>query len=168
MSSSTDLQLQLRPPAALPPRAAEQVLAALDERDVSAGGLWNAGPGMWQRYDVAWDGPAGMRGSAELVGSVAIMHGRPHRGEVAVYKASITTRGRALGWTPERLCDEALAFAGLSLASCPREGDDASAVSVPEQRSAREILRTNLSELRKTDLKNLLTADVRELLRPPA
>lgn len=160
-------ELLLRPAAVLSAEAAERVLAALAAADVSCGGVWNASHGVWQRYDRPWNGPGGMRGDAQLVGSVAVTHDQPRRGEIAIYKCSLTAHGLALHVSAEAICDEALAAAGVRIASCPREGQDAER-GVPAQRSAREILRTNLGELRKSDLRALLTADVREIVRASA
>jgi hypothetical protein len=159
-------ELVLRPAAVLAADQAERVLAALASADVSRGGVWNASHGVWQRYDRPWNGPGGMRGDAELVGSVAVTHDQPRRGELAIYKCSLTPHGLALRISAESICDEALAVAGARIATCPRQGEDPSALSVPAQRSAREILRTNLGELRKSDLRALLTTDVREIVRP--
>jgi hypothetical protein len=159
--------LVLRPVAVLPEVLAVRLVDALHAQDVSRGGTWNAGPGVWQRYDRPWDGVGGSRGTAELVGSVAVTLDRPHRGELSIYKVSLTRHGLAMRWTPERLLDVTLSEVGLTGMTCPREGDDA-ALAVPMQRSAREILHTNLSELRGSDLRRLLHADVRELVRPQA
>jgi hypothetical protein len=166
MLTVTTNELVLRPAAVLSADAAETVLAALAAADVSRGGVWNASHGVWQRYDRPWNGPGGMRGDAELVGSVAVTHDQPLRGEIAIYKCSLTPHGLALRVSAEAICDEALAAANLRISSCPRQGDDAYAIGVPAQRSAREILRTNLGELRKSDLRALLTTDVREIVRP--
>lgn len=75
---------------------------------------------MWQRFDRAWDGPNGSRGTAHLVGSIAVIYDEPRRNEITIYKASITPWGAENGWTVERLCGDALAWAGLTLATCPR------------------------------------------------
>src|SRR4051794_33207802 len=80
-------EASIRPAAILPIDAATQIVSALEKLDVSKGGVWNATPGVWQRYDRSWDGPAGSRGTAELVGSIAVVYDRPRRHEITVYKA---------------------------------------------------------------------------------
>lgn len=110
----------IRPAAVLEARAATQVLTALRSEDVSTGGVWNASASVWQRYDRPWNGVGGTRGDARLMGSVAVMYDTPARHEVTIYRVTITPAGGDMGWSVEALCDDALKFAGLTLASCPR------------------------------------------------
>jgi hypothetical protein len=110
----------IRPAAVLEARAATQVLTALRGDDVSTGGIWNASASVWQRYDRPWNGVGGTRGDARLMGSVAVMYDTPARHEVTIYRVTITPAGGSMGWSVEALCDDALKYAGLSLASCPR------------------------------------------------
>jgi len=110
----------IRPAAILDERAASQVLQQLRRLDVSAGGVWNATSSLWQRYDSPWDGVGGTRGDATLLGSIAVMYDSPHRHEITVYKVSVSPHGLAQGWTVESLCDDALIWAGLTIATCPR------------------------------------------------
>lgn len=93
---------------------------ALEEQDVSAGGVWNAAPGLWQRYDKPWDGIGGLAGSARLVGTIGTTYGTPTRYEITIYRATVSGHGLETGWTVESLCDDALRFGGLTLAACPR------------------------------------------------
>jgi len=110
----------IRPAAILDERAGAQVLQQLRRLDVSAGGVWNATSSLWQRYDAQWDGAGGTRGQAQLIGSVAVMYDSPHRHEITIYKVTVTERGLGQGWTVESLCDDALIWAGLTMANCPR------------------------------------------------
>ena len=110
----------IRPSAVLLEGAARMVLAELEYRDVSRGGLWSASSGLWQRFDVPWDGVGGTRGSAKLVGTIAAVYGTPGKYDITIYRVTTTDHGRDIGWDVERLCDEALQHAGLTLASCPR------------------------------------------------
>lgn len=110
----------IRPAAVLDARSAHQVLVELRRHDVAAGGLWNATSSLWQRYDHAWDGAGGTRGQAHLMGSVAVVYDSPHRHAITIYKVTITEQGVIQGWTVTTLCDEALAYAELTLDSCPR------------------------------------------------
>lgn len=150
----------IRPAAVLPIEAATRIVTALESLDVSRGGVWNATAGVWQRYDKPWDGPAGSRGNAQLVGTIAVIYDRPRRNEITVYKATLTAAGRLQGWTTDKICDDALAYADLTLASCPRD-------SLAEP-PATDPFRTSLPKQRS--LSELLTTDVRDLLRrrPPA
>lgn len=110
----------LRPSAVLDQLAARQVVAELEYRDVGRGGVWNASPGLWQRYDKPWDGPLGSRGTAQAVGTIGAVYGTPGKYDITIYRVTVTQHGLAAGWGVERLCDDALQHAGLTLASCPR------------------------------------------------
>jgi hypothetical protein len=110
----------IRPAAVLREQEAARVQAALEERDVSRGGEWNVGPGLWQRYDRPWDGEGGMTGTARLIGTIGVVYGSPSRYEITIYRVTVTAAGADQGWSVASLCDDALAFAGLTLADCPR------------------------------------------------
>jgi hypothetical protein len=155
-------EASIRPAAILPIDAATRIVAALEKLDVSRGGTWNATPGVWQRYDKPWDGPLGSRGGAELVGSIAVVYDRPRRNEITVYKATLTAAGRLQGWTTDAICNDALSYAGLTLASCPRDelaappSSDPFRNAIPRQRTFAELLNTDVRELLNTDVRDLL------------
>ena len=48
------------------------------------------------------------------------MYDSPARNQITLYRVTLTAAGSAAGWTVDRLCDDALSWVGLSLASCPR------------------------------------------------
>jgi hypothetical protein len=110
----------IRPAAILREVEARRVVAALTNLDVSDGGTWNITPGVWQRYDKPWDGASGMAGSAKLIGTIGSTYGAPTRYEITLYRVTVTAHGAELGWTTDSLCDDALGYAGLTLASCAR------------------------------------------------
>ena len=114
------LEQVIRPSAVLSEASAASVLRALNDRDVSHGGVWNATSSVWQRYDRAWNGLGGMRGTAQLVGSIAVIYDQPTRHQITIYKVTITSYGASKGTSVESLTDEALRSAGLTLASCAR------------------------------------------------
>ena len=114
------LEQVIRPSAVLSEAAAITVLRALNDQDVSRGGIWNATSSVWQRYDRPWNGPGGMRGSAQLIGSIAVIYDRPVRHQITIYKVTITSFGASKAVTVESLTDEALKAAKLTLANCPR------------------------------------------------
>jgi len=120
MGTTLELERILRPAAVLPEAAAAQIVSQLERHDVSSGGIWNASATLWQRYDQPWDGFAGGRGTAQLIGSIAVVYDSPSRHMITIYKVSLGDIAAGLGWTVERLCDDALAWAGLSLQNCPR------------------------------------------------
>jgi hypothetical protein len=110
----------IRPAAVLRQQEAQLVVDALTALDVSTGGPWNINPGLWQRYDHAWDGVGGMAGTAKLVGTIASTYGAPTRYDITIYRVTVTEHGHKLGWTVDLLCNEALGYAGLTLATCTR------------------------------------------------
>jgi len=112
----------IRPSAVLPEAAVRAVLVEMALRDVNAQGRWHARPAEWRRYDRPWPAPGEQadRPEANLLGSIKVAYGTPTRYEITIYRATITAAGTQQGWTVERLCDEALGFGGLTLATCPR------------------------------------------------
>jgi hypothetical protein len=121
----------IRPAAVIPDAAATRIVAQLSVYDVSRGGLWNASPTVWQRFNVPWDGVGGTRGSAVLVGTIAVAYEMPVRHHITIYRVTITEQGAEQGWSVEQLCDEALGFGGLTLDVCPRAELAAPPVSDP-------------------------------------
>jgi hypothetical protein len=110
----------IRPAAIIPEDAGREILAYLAFRDVRMGGLWWAEPSAWKRFDRPWNGADRGPGTAELLGTLQIIHGMPTRYEITLFRATITLAGRQLGYSVTSLCDEALAYGGLTLATCPR------------------------------------------------
>jgi hypothetical protein len=115
-----DVSHVIRPAAVLRRLEGERVLTALARLDVADGGVWNTNPGLWQRYDKPWDGVGGMAGTSKLIGTIGTTYGAPTRYDITLYRVTITTHGAELGWTVEAICDDALGYAGLTLASCSR------------------------------------------------
>lgn len=119
MYDEGDITEVIRPSAILNEEAARAVLGELSLNDARAGGLWLAEPSNWRRYDRPWDSPDN-EGSSVLVGTIQVMYGTPTRHEITVYRATVTGAAAAAGWSVTLLCDDALQYAGLTLASCPR------------------------------------------------
>jgi hypothetical protein len=117
---TAELSRIIRPAAVVPAAAAAKIVAELTSRDVSNGGVWNATATLWQRYSEAWDGPGTTRGSAFLVGTIAVAYETPVRHHITIYRVNVSEAGSELGWTVDQLCDEALSYGGLTLAACPR------------------------------------------------
>lgn len=109
----------IRPSAVLPEVEAKAVLSELARRDARGGGRWTSTPSVWERYDRPWTRPTAP-GDAHLVGSIHVVYDSPLRYQITIYRAVITVHGHDQGWTVDALCDEALGFAGLDLATCPR------------------------------------------------
>src|SRR3954469_5182413 len=109
----------IRPAAIVPEEAARAILAELRGRSVEANGCWVATAQRWSRYD----GP-GIDSNGDplgqLLGVIEAVYGASTRYEVTLYRVTVTPVGTAAGWTIESLCDEPLAYGGLTLASCPR------------------------------------------------
>ena len=109
----------IRPAAIAPEESARSILVELALRDVQNGGVWQSEPSLWSRYDRSWEG-YGSRGGAELLGTMQVAYGTPTRYEITIYRVTVTRFGTEQGWTTESLCNEALGFGNLDLASCPR------------------------------------------------
>jgi hypothetical protein len=110
----------IRPAAVIPQEAARTILMALALRDVRVGGQWEAEPSVWRRFDKSWDGVNDTPGSAELIGTIQVAYGVPTRYEITIFRATITRLGNERGWGVRDLCDEALGYGQLTLATCPR------------------------------------------------
>ncbi len=110
----------IRPAAILPEAAARAVLAELSLQDVRAGGWWYAEPTVWRRYDRPCAQGEDLPPEMSLLGSLHVTYGTPTRYEITIYRVTVTEPGTRAGFTVESLCNEALGFAGLDLATCPR------------------------------------------------
>ena len=110
----------IRPAAIVPEASARLVLVELAMRSVDAGGLWDAKPALWQRYDRPRDPNDVTPIESHLIGTMQVAYGTPTRYEITIYRATLTRLGTAAGWTVDALCDEALGYGGLTLATCPR------------------------------------------------
>src|SRR6476469_9604546 len=102
--------------------AARAILMQLALRDVRLGGLWDTEPALWRRFDRSWDNGSTNEATepSQLLGTIQVAYGVPTRYEITIFRATITRVGTEQGWTVEGLCDEALAYGDLSLATCPR------------------------------------------------
>jgi hypothetical protein len=109
----------IRPAAIVPEDAARTILAELRLRSIEMNGCWVATAQRWSRYT----GPgvdSNGHPLGELVGVIEAVYGASTRYEVTLYRVTVTPVGTATGWTIDSLCDEPLAYGGLSLATCPR------------------------------------------------
>ena len=109
----------IRPSAVLPEAAARAALVEMALLDVRGGGVWDASPSLWRRYDRPW-ASSESPGDALLIGSLQVAYGVPTRYAITISRATVTSFGDQAGWTVESLCDEALGFGGYTLADCPR------------------------------------------------
>jgi hypothetical protein len=110
----------IRPAAVLSGAAASQVSEALRARDVRAGGRWHVEPGCWRLYEQPWERRNRNAVTTGIIGSIQVAYGTPTRYEITIFRATITLFGVRNGWSVTSLCDEALGYAGLTLATCPR------------------------------------------------
>jgi hypothetical protein len=88
--------------------------------DVRVGGLWQADPAVWRRFDRPWDGEDGGPGSAGLLGTIQVAYGVPTRYEITIFRVTVSQLGDESGWSVSSLCDEAIGYGGLTLETCPR------------------------------------------------
>ena len=109
----------IRPAAIVPEEAARAILVELSLNSVHSGGVWRAEPSRWNRYDRPWVSTEDP-GDSCLLGSIQVAYGTPTKYEITIYRVSITRRGTEMGFTVQRLTNEALGHGDLSLADCPR------------------------------------------------
>ena len=107
----------IRPAAVVPERAARVIMEWLRAHDVTDGGCWLHDISCVQRFSGPFDGLAGMRGTAVLLGSIHMVW---DRWNATIFRANVTEPGVRAGLTVTSLCDQLLAVAGLSLETCPR------------------------------------------------
>jgi hypothetical protein len=110
----------IRPAAVLMEESAKRILIGLSEDDVHTGGLWWTTTGIWRRYDQPWPEGTDEPGEAVHLGTISCVYDSPQRYSVTIFRASITPEGIEAGWNVDALCDDALRYADLTLASCPR------------------------------------------------
>lgn len=110
----------IRPAAVLMEEAARKILAGLAENDVHNDGHWWTTTGVWRRYDRPWAEGSDEPGDAVHLGTISCVYDSPQRYSVTIFRASITPEGITAGWSVDGLCDDALRYADLTLASCPR------------------------------------------------
>jgi hypothetical protein len=110
----------IRPAAVLSAAAASLVGDALRMRDVNSGGCWHVEPGCWRLYEQPWERRNRNAATTGVIGSIQVAYGTPTRYEITIFRATITLFGVRHGWSVTSLCDEALGYAGLTLATCPR------------------------------------------------
>lgn len=110
----------IRPAAIVHEEVARLVVGELALRDVRAGGNWRATPTLWQRYEREAQPGEDTPPETELIGTIQVAYGTPTRYDITIYRATITRLGQDHGWDVTKLCDEALSFGGLDLATCPR------------------------------------------------
>jgi hypothetical protein len=110
----------IRPAAVLSASAASLVTEALRARDVNRGGRWHVEPGCWKLYEQPWERRDRNAANTGVIGSIQVAYGTPTRYEITIFRATITLFGVRHGWSVNALCDEALSYAGLTLATCPR------------------------------------------------
>lgn len=115
------LDLVIRPGAVIDDRSARKIADWLALVDVGKGGHWVAGANVWQRFDQPWNGEGGMRGTAQHVGSIFITFNAPASYYVTLHRVTITEAGGLQGWTVDKLANEVLQFADLTLETCPRD-----------------------------------------------
>jgi len=97
------------------------VLDGLMKDDVRSGGRWHAEPGCWRLFERPWKGRDERSAEAAgLIGSIQVAYGMPTRYEITIFRATVTVAGTRAGYTVESLCDAALGYADLTLATCPR------------------------------------------------
>ena len=101
----------IRPSLVVAEREARELLAAVREQDVRAGGCFRAGPAGVE----VWSSPFTGAVESMLVGSVDWTYDTPVRHYVTIYRAMVTAAGVAAGESTSSVLERVLALAGLPL-----------------------------------------------------
>ncbi|HEV8651762.1 MAG TPA: hypothetical protein VG276_20780 [Actinomycetes bacterium] len=119
---------RVRPALIFTEEQAAKLLRAAEARDVTARGVFSAGPAGVQVWSEPWNGEAGTRGSSVHLGSVDWTYNTPARCYITVYRCMVTAEGRARGLEVEDVLKQVLDLVGLSI-----DGVRANLHTPPEQ-----------------------------------
>ncbi len=108
------LSSHVRPALVLAERETREVLAAAARQDVGVGGRFSAGPAGVQMWDGPFDGPNGLHGSAQHLGSVDWSYDTPAKHYSTIYRVMVTQAGVDAGETTLSILTAVLQLAGLS------------------------------------------------------
>ena len=108
------LSSHVRPALVLAERETREVLAAAARQDVGVGGRFSAGPAGVQLWDGPFDGPNGLHGSAQHLGSVDWSYDTPAKHYSTIYRVMVTQAGVDAGETTLSIMTAVLPLAGLS------------------------------------------------------
>ena len=108
------LASHVRPALVLAERETREVLAAAARQDVGVGGRFSAGPAGVQLWNGPFDGPNGLHGSAQHLGSVDWSYDTPARHYSTIYRVMVTRAGVDTGQTTLSILTTVLELAGLS------------------------------------------------------
>lgn len=120
------LASHIRPALVLPERATRALLDAAAREDVGHGGHFAAGPAGIQVWSGPFNGPAGSKGDALLLGSVDWSYDTPSRHYATIYRAMVTQEGVDRAESTASVLARVLALTGLSV-----EGDRLSLACPP-------------------------------------
>jgi hypothetical protein len=96
-----------------PEELAARLLRAAEAEDVTAGGVFSAGPAGVQVWSEPWNGEGGTRGTSLQLGSVEWTTNSPTRRYVAVHRCLVTQEGRNRGLEPSDVLERVLGLVGL-------------------------------------------------------
>ena len=108
------LASHVRPALVLAERETREVLAAAARQDVGVGGRFSAGPAGVQLWNGPFDGPNGLHGSAQHLGSVDWSYDTPAKHYSTIYRVMVTQAGVDAGQTTLSVLSVVLELAGLS------------------------------------------------------
>jgi len=108
------LASHVRPALVLAERETREVLAAAARQDVGVGGRFSAGPAGVQVWDGPFDGPNGLHGNAQHLGSVDWSYDTPAKHYSTIYRVMVTQAGVDAGQTTLSVLTVVLELAGLS------------------------------------------------------
>jgi hypothetical protein len=106
---------RVRPALVFPEGQANRLLRAAEAEDVTAGGVFSAGPAGVQVWSEPWNGDGGTRGSSVHLGSVDWTSNTPTRLYITVHRCMVTQEGRNRGLEAADVLKRVLDLVGLPI-----------------------------------------------------
>ncbi len=106
---------RVRPALVFPQEEATRLLMAAKAQDVTAGGVFSAGPAGVQVWSEPWNGEDGAMGTSVHLGSVDWTYNTPTQFYITIYRCMATREGHARGLEAADVLKEVLDLVGLPI-----------------------------------------------------
>jgi hypothetical protein len=106
---------RVRPALVFPQEQASRLLKAAKAQDVTAGGVFSAGPAGVQVWSGPWNDEGGTKGSSVHLGSVDWTYDTPTRFYITIYRCMVTQEGSNRGLEVADVLKRVLDLVGLPI-----------------------------------------------------
>jgi hypothetical protein len=106
---------RVRPALVFPQEEAGRLLKAAKAQDVTAGGVFSAGPAGVQVWSEPWNTEGGTRGESVHLGSVDWTYNTPTQFYITIYRCTVTQEGCNRGLEVEDVLKQVLDLVGLPI-----------------------------------------------------